>query len=221
MAKGRWTHIGKSLKQAGRSARGWASLIFKPGEGNRYRTACRETTEREGRSFLRGFPKRKVRGNKHQFVVSADSHFGIESTASILLEVDRAKKPAGGKEPIALAGVGFGKKDVVVEVMQGAKGSGQLLSEFRRAAQGTPALNYLVNRIEGQAKRLGFKKVKIRVPESLGNYWDPVINNEVLNTKKENSAERTRIRERMRELYKAVADAEGYMRKGDFYVKKL
>ena len=159
---------------------------------------------------------------------------GHESPISVMIW-------AGGL-PLIGVDVTFKRDAVVVEAMKSIfPGKQADLDRFRQSRDvgGIPAINYVLKKIEAHAHNTGFKQVKICVPESLkwykkpeiigdypkgdmSIYWaakDPSKIMHLLGPELKNEIER--IQGNMRKLYNAIANAEGYTRKGDFYVKKL
>lgn len=126
--------------------------------------------------------------------------------------------------------LGFEKDAVIVEAMRGKEEKQDWLERFREM-HGAPGMNFVLRRVEGYAKKLGFKWIKVRNPKSLYFFVNSVISSkkmakiyEIEDGKKRadaHSKEKKAIRLRMETLYNAVADSEGYTRKGDFYVKRL
>ena len=115
--------------------------------------------------------------------------------------------------------------------MQGIYGKQTELERFREM-HGMPAFNYMIQAIEGHARKLGFEEVEIRVPETLNFYHIPIISMKKESAirakyrskaKAEKALERERemVRRRMEALYKGIAKAMDYRRKGLFYVKRL
>jgi hypothetical protein len=114
---------------------------------------------------------------------------------------------------IAHVKLGFESKAVIVEAMQGDKGRQPEFERFREM-HGKPWANYLIEKLEEHAKKTGFKKVKIRVPESLYYYHYKEVDSKVKKKDRE-------VQEEMEALYNSVAEAMGYRRKGNFFVKEL
>jgi len=74
--------------------------------------------------------------------------------------------------------LGFRKDAVVIRMFQGQTHASGPIREFEKEA-GVPIANFLCSIVEGEAKRLGYKEVRIMRPENYRWYRNPVINAEV------------------------------------------
>jgi hypothetical protein len=194
-----------------------------PGKGmlaGRYNTASSKNISRYQRNFLSSFPVIELKGKKRaKFVVSRQtnvgrltSHYLYESPVSIVLHRKSISKTNHDSMLLGRIDLGFEKEAVIVESIKGVKGSASELDRFKSMHK-KHGLEFLVQVVEEQAKKTGFKEVKIRDPETLHAFNDLPLEHTL--------GEVNKIRQRMIELYKAVADARGYTRKGNFYVKEL
>ena len=86
------------------------------------------------------------------------------------------------------------------------------MNEFRRLSK-KPVLNYLMEKLEKEARENGFKEIKIRIPETMYFYEFPNLENTNLTAEE--------IRLHMKTFYAKIANEHEYKRKGIFYVKSL
>ena len=194
-----------------------------------YPSGTKEALEQYGRGFADGFPKEVLRGKKgYRFVVCCN-RARWEAQRRAVLMIEPVKMTLGITRLVEL-NLGFEKDAVVVEAMRGKEEKQNWLERFREMHK-APGMNFVLRRVEGYAKKLGFKWIKVRNPKSLYFFVNSVISSkkmakiyEIEDGKKRadaHSKEKKAIRLRMETLYNAVADSEGYTRKGDFYVKRL
>lgn len=179
-----------------------------------YKTANSERIETYGKEFVETFPKITLKGKKRRAFVVDTGHSCLESRKSVRLAVYNAEagKVKGIPADVAFLKLGFSKNAAIVEAIQGTAGWQPEFERFR-ALHGKPWANYLVEKLEEQARRTGFRQVKIRAPESLFWYYHK--------SKDESNSDYLERRKRMEALYNNVANAMGYSRKGNFFVKGL
>ena len=183
----------------------------------RYKSAYEENIKRFGKKFLKSFPRTNLAKKGNRFVVSIKEMGPVnESSFSLTLEKELGKKTRLNQLTLGDARLGFEEEAVVVEALKGlsdydAPQGITPLAELDRFRQyfGKPWANYLLEKIEEQARKNGFSKVKIRRPESLYFYWHTF------------RREKKETRKTMRRLYGRVANEMGYKRKGIFFVKEL
>lgn len=214
-----------ALRRAYRRARGRLKLAVTKKDATyghkwpyRYKTASQHNAALFGKEFIETFPKTELRGKKRKkFVVSICKAF-FESSYSVGL---RAKATGSGKEisefAFANAKLGFQKNTLIVEALNATKGKQPELERFREM-HGKPWANYLLEKAEEHARKCGFKKVKIRTPESLYYYHYANLGK---GKKQDKEKQKREIQERMEALYSKVAKAMGYKRRGAFFVKRL
>ena len=124
------------------------------------------------------------------------------------------------------------------------QGHRKSLAEIREFESVTrePIANALLREVEQQAKKNGYKEIKIRGPEQLESYNYPHVNDSlryrgktlwekkkynVLNAAEEKefqeivTRESNKIRARMTKIYSDVANALGYKKQNGDYIKKL
>lgn len=174
----------------------------------KYPSARGEAYEKYGRKFMNEIFLKRIHGKKETFVVK-EVPFTVESVNSIaILSVQKTKPWLSGK--IGWVGLGFSPNAVIVEVIQGRRDTLAEQDRFRQH----PSIhmhwpNYILGVVEERAKALGFKRVKIRAPESLYSYHFSAYGS------------MPGVRKEMNILYSTVAKAMGYKRRGMFYVKNL
>jgi hypothetical protein len=171
------------------------------------------------RNFVSSLDKPVFKGgNGRNYSVNIHPHDAIHE-AEYLLDVlastmfQKTTKPVSQR--VGWLGIGFERNAVIIEVMQTCRHNSinrPLLNEFRRLSK-KPVLNYLLEQAEENARKNGFKQIKIRVPETLYYYEHLDMSHAVTNEEG--------VRLAMRRLYQKTAREEGYKRKGIFYVKDL
>jgi len=142
---------------------------------HRHLSATSHNAARHSRNFEQTFQTQTKKG-KSTFQI-ASSRQGHESNLIITI------KKMGKSRQASLGGIclGFGKKTIYIESIQGGHKKKSSLNEFRRLLKGKPWQNYLVEEVEKHAKSLGFKKIKIRAPETLYYYHHPAYITDIFN----------------------------------------
>lgn len=179
-----------------------------------------------GLRFVSGFRPVVVKA-KHWFALSAG---GAGESYIVRLVSGKGAEKSGENRLIFWATLSFEPKGVVIESLQGRKGIFGLLSEFRGAV-GMHHADFVVSEIELQAKRMGYKKVFLPVPEELDYYRTPYEDKyqfeAALGTRRlreEVPEERARIghiRENIKKLYYGVIQNRGFVREGSRFAKEL
>lgn len=128
------------------------------------------------------------------------------------------------------AKISFGPKTVVIETIQGMKGTFALLNEFQTQVKMHYA-DFVVSEIERQAKEFGYKKVTLPDPKDLEYYKTPYKDVKTekggVSTRKLNEnipkekAEIEGIRKGMEKLYYGAINNRGFVRHGSRFVKIL
>ncbi len=184
------------------------------------------SAEKFGLPFLQSFPRFSIRGIKRKrFSVSVSTcDFDYESPVSITLHLQDMSKAPNKKtmkkeaQLLSEARLGFEKDSVKVEALQINSILEDKIPEIRqwldrfKSKTGKPWANFLVQKIEDQARKLGLKQVKITIPERLYYYQNPFV---------KPGQTVKKIRKGMRELYYGVANAMDYRIEGDYFVKDL
>ena len=176
--------------------------------------------KRFGKVFLTSFTRRIIPGKKRsRFVVSIIGTYGESPTALAITVESTAKKQSDfvGAFTIGEASLLFEKNSVVIGELQGGKKSAKHLARFRTIT-GTLWADYLFDAIEEHARKCGFKEVKFSTPERVRPYRDPSV---AKGFPGDMAERKEQIRMRMRKLYYGVANARGYKKIGDFFVKSL
>jgi hypothetical protein len=163
----------------------------------------------------------EVKGMKRRkFCVSViASRFESPVSVAVWLR-DTIKKPEKTKflpEALAEARLSFEKNAVIVTALQGKRSKKNWLDRFKSITKYSWA-EYLIERIEEHAKRNGFDKIKIVVPETLPYYKEPYI---PLTVGLYKGTTPEKIRASMKRLYDGVAKKMGYTKKGDYFIKEL
>jgi hypothetical protein len=188
-----------------------------------------------GKKFLRNFKPSLHKGKEHTFLISLTRNFSRHP-----ISVSLSTNIQNRQIPIFLANIRFTKGVVIVETLQGTA----WLKEMREfeSVIGVPSSRYLLREITAQAKRMGFDKVMLIDPLKHISYTQPhlmvlldkeakelqqkIIFDEATKADKKlfeaKKAEAIRIhQERMKKLYENVANGEGFVKKGNYYVKQL
>jgi len=184
--------------------------------------ARKSSIEMHGLPFITSFPEIRIQGMKRREFNVGISTSTYESPVAVSLSIlDASKKPVKDQryfkrdpKEIAQAKISFRKKIVVVEALQGELGSIEWLDRFRNKT-GVSWAQYLTARIEEHARKMGFKQVKITIPERLRYYNNPVVSSI------RGESDKQKIMENMRKLYYATAEKMGYKKEGDYFVKNL
>ncbi|MEI7961507.1 MAG: hypothetical protein WCI04_04175 [archaeon] len=102
------------------------------------------------------------------------------------------------------------------------------INAFRRIAKGGQPLQLMLGLVETHARKLGFKEIKIRRPETLFYYQSPLTHNrhtkatdEILVKTGKTVSEEKFIRRQMKILYARITSQMGFVRGEFFYTKKL
>jgi len=185
--------------------------------GEWYSTATKRRVLKLGKTFFDSFPSLKLKGKKRiAYSVSGEidkDYWSLmdESPASISLrqsDVNLKKNKV-----LTTVYLGFQKNNLIVEGIKGGRKVRSNLDVFSSIHKKN-AFDFLFDLIEEHAKKTGFVSVKIRVPETLQAYY-------AVGKKGLPEQEVEAIRKRMIALYERLAEARGFTRKGDFYVKEL
>jgi hypothetical protein len=174
----------------------------------KYSTASSKAYLTHGRNFFGVFSTVKIQGRKEIYTISS-TPFVIESPHGLELTYSstRGNKKSGS---LGKVGLGFTKDALIIEVIQGKKGTSPEQDRFRQTPKvNTHWANYLLTLIEKQARELGFSEMKIRVPESLYSYHFS------------SASDMKRVRKEMDAFYYTLATACGFKQKGLFFVKSL
>jgi hypothetical protein len=189
-----------------------------------------------GLQFLTKFKHSLYKGKHHTFLIDFHKSFALQPIAIAL----KTNNKAGKTETIFEARLKFEKNTILVESIQGTS----LLAEMREfeSIVGIPTSRYLIKEIISQAKKMKYKKIKLRSAQTHPSYktpnWTTMLNKQekqlhlnvalgeaTLNEIKEltiikNEAIKT-IRSRMKKLYDVVAAAEGFRLEGNYFVKNI
>lgn len=148
-------------------------------------------------------------------------------------------------QEVCIVRIDFSKNSVIAKEIQGNIGYSRELKELEQLT-GMPWGNFLIAKLEEQAKRNGFKYVRITIPQRLKWYRSPIVDNmpeyykfanrlnviyedgqnmEYKEYKKrlreQQEKVRKKVRQRLRKLYESIAKSRGYKRQGDYFVKRL
>jgi hypothetical protein len=182
----------------------------------RYATGRYDAYEKYGKSFFSSLPKHEYIGKKKKFYLTTtnDSHEGFGAVYI------RSTTDAGAAS-VGHISLGYSKNILYIEAIQGGYGKRKEQDQVRQLLnEHWP--NYLVTLAEKEAKKQGFKQVRIRVPESLYAYHYP---SSAIYTPNASASEKRKTliehRTQMRTLYDTVATSMGYTRRGLVYIKKL
>lgn len=180
----------------------------------RERVAKSKNLLKHGTVFLASFPERVIRGTRGKRFVLRISETSGSSPVSVSLSV--RSKAIRFKE-LADFKLGFEKDAVVVEDIQGkpsyrgGPNVKSLLDSFHFSTKIHWA-DFMADAIEEHAAKVGFRKVKIIIPEMHHSFLNPLAS----------SPEQVfRIRQSMRLLYRQLAESRGYRQEGSWLVKSL
>lgn len=197
---------------------------------SRYATATEKRARRFGKQFIDSFSDRVLRGVKRKRFVISLQPVGLECANSITIEhqdITRVTKAVADlKQPhagIARLGLGFERKAIIVEMIQGKKGMLTAFDQFRQSPDNPkqmPWADFLLKKVENHAIKHGFTSVKIRIPQTTYYYWNPMIST-AGKTREQIKKEKREIQEIMEKRYKLIANDNGYEIKGKFFVKEL
>jgi hypothetical protein len=174
-----------------------------------------------GKRFLDSFKPIRITGKKGVYYEVNQFSNAHESPNSLLLKADRENVSSHADffpRQLAYVGLGFKRNAVIIEAMSGEQRVRKILNQFTRDNSGEHAFNFLIRLVEEHAKKNGFSKVMIRLPETLYYYKTPYT---TLSGPVKEVEKIEKIRNQMRKLYGTVAEAMGYERKRRFFVKKL
>ncbi|GEM_PF-2337848 len=232
MAKRVWKKKPDVPKSRARELFGRAAALFNGARftSPSYRTAKPANINRFGTQFLATFNPIELKAKKGKKFVIAKTEADLESPVAIALLEIPANADFSKMDPInarysaiAKLALGFKKNAVIIEIIQG--GRHQVSLERFREMHGAPWANFILRQVEKHAARSGFRAVQIRTPESQVYYHNPefyphwkIISEP---SRKEIRGKIAELQQRMRNLYYGVANAEGYKRKGIFFVKPM
>lgn len=175
-------------------------------------TAIQENVRLFGKLFLTRSKKRKIRGTNYAAKLTKSRY-----ESGIAYGIGQIANEEDPITIIASLKLGFEKQAVVIESIQGNREAKEKIVELNRALR-EPWANYLLRCVEEDARRAGYTQIKIRKPETLYYYNNPVLwTAEIHDYEKE--AEK--IQKRMREMYGLIAKKMGYRKELDFFVKDL
>ncbi len=115
--------------------------------------------------------------------------------------------------------IGFAKNIVHIKAIQGTKGKIKSIKQLEGIV-GMPVPNYLLTIIEEHAKRQGYKKVIMDLPESLIYFKNPSLGTGILKNN-EYYKEKESIQKRMIMMYRSLASSMGYKHVGERFEKSL
>jgi len=161
------------------------------------------------KSFLCGFAPIKIPGKRAKEYEAILDFAAWESP----LEVRLYEKIKGGEElPKSLGTVKFGfEEDAITFLPQGERGAWTESKRFESIKK-EKWPNFLIGLLEERAKGCGYKTARIPVPETLYFYKKPIV-------VKGRTPEQAR--EQMKKFLEGIADAMGYEKEGNFFVKNL
>jgi hypothetical protein len=173
----------------------------------KFGTAMQETYVKLGRSFIEKFNSRTIgKKNDRTYLIQADELGLYDSARQVQIICQEGKE----NNYLGHLSLGFTKSGLIIEAIQGTMGKKQMQREFWRLGK-KPIFEFMLHEIEEHAKKLGFRYIKIRRPETLYYYKKPY-----LKTKSDKE-----IRRSMRILYDKVARHAGYKKEEFYYTKAL
>lgn len=196
----------------------------------RFKTASEESYELYGRGFIERFKAVEFSSKKGTFTVGKTKKFIPESSQALTVEckieegqtsdfsnlTDLKAVLKNSKPRIATVSLGFEKGTVIIESIQENKMQKTLRNEFWRITKKRP-VELLLSEVEATAKRLGFKSIRIRRPETLHYYMYPINDN----YKIDYSQRKQEVQAGMRTTYSRIANKFGYAKGEFFYTKAL
>jgi len=182
----------------------------------RYSTGKYDAYKKYGEKLFEALPKKLFLGKRKKFYLTATNGAHEGWGAIYLRETSDTTRTTIGH-----ISLGYSKNAVYIESVQGGFGKRKEQDQARQAI-GEHWPNYLITLVEEEAKKQGFREIKIRVPESLYAYHHPSSAIYAPNsTPKEKRETLTEHRTQMRTLYDTVATSLGYTRRGLVYIKKI
>ncbi|MBI4043892.1 MAG: hypothetical protein HY393_03755 [Candidatus Diapherotrites archaeon] len=182
-----------------------------------FKTAAGEALLSHGKPFIETFALHPLAYGKWEVGIGRSTY---ESSVGVGIYPGRSTEepiPVRRDSALVQAKLGFERKAVIIEALQGKRGNVKDVQRMN-AALGMPWPNYLLQETEKHARACGFKKVKIRKPETLYYYKHPAV---PVKTGEAPGPVIERVQARMRALYEKAAQAMGYHEEPGFYVKNL
>ncbi|HNV00917.1 MAG TPA: hypothetical protein PKK60_00615 [archaeon] len=188
-----------------------------------------------GRKFLNQFKPVFLKGRNSTFLIDLKRSTAT-NPISIAIMFNEGKKQSSLFE----ASLRFSQKTISVEYLQG--GSDLVKMREFDSIVSTPTSRYLIREICAQGKKLGYSTIQISNPKTQASYfepnwatnlngkekmlmekimWNEASGEEIKQFQKMRDTKVKQIRERMEKLYDVVSTKEGFVLKGNYYVKNL
>lgn len=190
---------------------------------------------KQGLVFLKKFKFSLCKAEKNSFLISLTRNYS-KNPISLSLSTN-----INGKQiHIYSANLRFLEGKVIIETLQGTPWLKEI-REFEKAVN-LPASRHLVREITTQSKKMGFDKVLLINPTAHPSYSEPYlfslfdektkeIHKKIVfreATKEEKDYYKIKKQEliqihkkRMEKLYNNVANGEGFIKRGNYFIKKL
>lgn len=188
-----------------------------------------------GRKFLNQFKPVFLKGQNTTFLIDLK-----RSTATNPISLAVMFNEGRKQTSLFEASLRFSQKTISVEYLQG----GSDLVKMRELDNlvRLPTSRYLIRELCAQGKKLGYFTIKISNPKTQPSYfepnwasnlsskekilmekvvWNEASGEEVKQFQKMRETKIKEIRQRMEKLYDLVATREGFVLKGEYYVKNL
>ncbi len=158
---------------------------------------------KKGIKFIETFENLTLSKRKNHFGVEVQTQGlrAVEAKNTIVL-MDLSKKDK--KTVLARIGLGFDKEAIIIEVVQGRKKGEEERNAFKSLVQKNWT-TFMIEKIEENAKKCGFKEIKIRRPETLTAY----------------QLQTPQIKRQIRILYYSIAKSMNFRKRGPYFIKNL
>jgi hypothetical protein len=196
-----------------------------------FNTTSKKNYAAFGRRFVEKFNGTVVLSKDGlRFSIGQSDNFASESSHRLTIDcilreevpIDFAKVKnvhiplSDGRPKLASVALGFEKDTLIIEAIQENSKQKKLRNEFWRTTKTRP-VERLFLEVEAHARKLGFKQIKIRRPETLYYYEHPV--NETGGA--HYHERKTEVQAGMRASYNKLAKKNGYTKGEFFYTKTL
>ncbi len=184
--------------------------LTKP-KSTRYLSARKKAYTKFGKNFFEQFEPIIFQGRNNRKYTFTTLAPHLESEYVLGITVQTKEKMRYFSNIISRLSIGFEKEALIIEGMQTRKSYKKKLNEFRRVTK-KQTLDFMLEQAEERARKLGFKQVKIRKPEFLYWFQNPVPVEDM--TKKQ-------VQRQIKILYQKIALRHNYKIEADFFVKDL
>jgi hypothetical protein len=210
---GFFSGIRERKKRRNRTKMFLSAIKFNP-EGQKYSDYLNY-----GKKFIHNFNPIPIKGKRSYIVDIGVSSYEAPLAIAVYSSSrkDTPRGPMGSKD--FEIKIGFGPKTIHIKAIQGTRGRIKSIKTLEGIV-GMPVPNYLLTIIEEHAKRQGYKKVIMDLPESLIYFKNPSLGTGILKNN-EYYKEKESIQKRMIMMYHSLASSMGYKHVGERFEKSL